>query len=268
MSGEARRVFIATGLPILFDSAKSLLSASAMLTDSPREADILEHQAQEECAKALILVDLMRCPANLVAARTGPMMHWFYDHLARLIYSEAQHWRPVTAADLQNYIDDQRKSHYLEGEYGEYIMPNSALFRRESVLYADVTADEEGNLEWLSPQVKPTGLGHMNPMSFKIVDALSALGVFTPAGMKIMHDVWSATPIIPETRWEVTRDNYMPMAKALEAAGLFTERAADDHLNIIANYWQMPMYGMDFSQIDVPLEDLLAEQEAQYPYMG
>jgi hypothetical protein len=266
MSVADRMAFVAEGLPILFESAQSLARASEALTGRSRESEILDHHSQEECAKALILVDLMRCPANLMAARTGPMIQWFYDHLARLIYAEAQGWRPVTAADLQTYIDRERKSHYLEGEYGEYILPNSTLFRRESVMYADVAADDDGTLQWLAPEGMSSGFGYLKPMAFQIADALSALGVFTLAGVKILHDVWGATPITPATRWEITFENHKPLLEALQRASLCTDRASQDHVNTIANFWQMPMYGMDFREIEVPLEELWAAQDAQYPY--
>lgn len=264
MPAAERRAFISAGLPILLESATSLLTASRKLQDSPREAEILEGQAEEECAKALMLIDLMRCPSRLLAERIGPMMRWFYDHLARLIYAEAQSWRPTNVGELQSYIDSQRRSHYVEGEYGEYIMPNWTLFRRESALYADVAADESGELQWLSPVRFATGLGHLTPMSYKIVEALSAFGIFTPAGLEVLNNIWGDCPVDATTRWEITRDNYEPLARSLEAAGLITDQAGEAHASLIADYWQLPMYTLDFSRIDVPLRDLLDQQEAQY----
>lgn len=152
MPHSDRLSFIAEGLPIIFESASSLMRASQLLTDNPREAEILEGHAEEECAKLLILIDLARCLGKRVAARAGPMMHWFYDHLARLIYANAQQWRATTARELQSYIDQERKSHYLEGEYSEYIMPNWTLFQRETALYADVAAGEDGGHNGCRPR--------------------------------------------------------------------------------------------------------------------
>ncbi|MER9185932.1 hypothetical protein [Mesorhizobium australicum] len=54
-------------------------------------------------------------------------MAWFYDHLARLLYIEAQDWRPTDLNELRTYVDQQRRSHYLEGHVGEYILPNSNI---------------------------------------------------------------------------------------------------------------------------------------------
>ncbi|MGD0193123.1 MAG: hypothetical protein ABSD74_20495 [Rhizomicrobium sp.] len=266
MSTKDRLAFIAEGLPIIFDSAASLVRASQTLIDSPREAAILEGHAEEESAKLLILIDIVRCPTRRAASRIGPMMRWFYDHLARLIYARAQYWRPSTAAELQSYIDNERRSHYLEGEFGEYIMPNWALFQRESALYADVAGDEDREPQWLSPIRSSPLLPSLVPAAFRVADALSAVGALTLGGVKILSEVWGATPVLPETGWEITRDNYQPLVERLDAAGLITDRASQDHVNLLADTWQMPMYEMDFAQIQVPLEDLMSEREAQYPY--
>ncbi len=266
MPAAKRKEFIAEGLPQIFESAASLVRTSQTLEAAPREAEILAGHAEEECAKILILIDIMRCPPARIASRIGPMMRWFYNHLARLLYAEAQGWYATDAAELQRYIDNERRSHYLEGEYSEFIMPNWTLFRRETTLYADIAADEHGEPQWITPSSSHTGLPALVPMAFQVVDALAAFGVFTAQGLGVLHEVWSATAMVPETRWEVTRDNYRPLAERLDAAGLISERATEDHAGLLAHRWQMPMYELDFSQIPVPLEDLVSEREAQIPY--
>src|SRR5713101_5680762 len=115
MPAKRRFEFIAEGLPTIFRSAQSLIKASQTLSDFSREAEILEGHAQEECAKILILIDVVRCPPKRIASRIGPMMKWFYDHLARLIYADAQSWNAGSMVQLQAYVDEERKSHYLEG---------------------------------------------------------------------------------------------------------------------------------------------------------
>jgi hypothetical protein len=106
---------IAEGLPILMKSADNLLEASKALDQYDRAATILGGHASEELAKVLILMDIVRCPPKLRGQRVGPMMGWFYDHLARLIYLDAQRWKPTDTRELQDYVDQHRKSHYLEG---------------------------------------------------------------------------------------------------------------------------------------------------------
>jgi hypothetical protein len=68
---------IAEGFPILMKSAGDLLAASKTLSEHYRAATILEGHAMEEIAKALILVDIIRCPPKLRPSRIGPMMDGF-----------------------------------------------------------------------------------------------------------------------------------------------------------------------------------------------
>jgi hypothetical protein len=266
MTAEARLKFIAEGLPIIFESASSLIRASQSLDGHDREAAILAGHAEEECAKLLILIDIVRCPPKLIAGRIGLMMRWFYDHLTRLIYAESQHWKPTNAEELQRYIDSQRKSHYLEGEYGEYIMPNWTLFQRESALYADVVSDENCKPQWLSPSTGVPGFPALIPAAFRTADALSAFGVLSFGGLRTLSDVWSKTPVTKDTGSDVMLRNLDLLLERLDSSGLITSRATEEHSRALANSWQMPMYGMDFSVIEVPLEDLLAGRSAQAPY--
>jgi hypothetical protein len=130
---EASRLkFIAEGLPVILRSAQGFWQAAQQLQSHGREAEILKGFAEEEAAKILILVDAVRCPPELITSRLSRIVGWFYDHLARLIYAEAVSWKPTNLAELREYVDRQRRGHYLEGHAGEYIMPNWAVYQRES----------------------------------------------------------------------------------------------------------------------------------------
>jgi hypothetical protein len=65
--------FIAEGLPLILDSARGLWNASRQLKDAPREATVLEGLAEQEAAKILILMDVVRCPQKLAGSRVGAM---------------------------------------------------------------------------------------------------------------------------------------------------------------------------------------------------
>lgn len=269
MSADKRLKFIAEGLPIILESARSLMKASRALKDFPREAELLERQAEEESAKILILIDVIRCPPKILASRMGDMMKWFYDHLARLIYAKAQSWKPTNVAMLQEYVDTSRQSHYLEGEYSEYIMPNWELFCREIALYADVMCDEDADPTWCSPlqTVAPELFAHLDPISYVLVEGLEAAGAFTEAGLRIMRDVWGRVDFNKEQEWSPTRELFNEMAEKLDAAGLVNEdRLTEDHVRNLRNNWQLPMYHIDFSAISVPLEKLRGRRENDTPY--
>ena len=151
--------------------------------------------AEEEAAKALILMDAARCPSRLVDSKIGAIVNWFYDHLARLIYAEATLWRPVDVAELRTYVDSHRKTHYLEGIAGEYIAPNWSLYSHESLLYADIEAEETGTLGWNSPDgsllaTEGIATSGLPPNSLLLAEGMSTLGVFTPGGLKATSQIW------------------------------------------------------------------------------
>jgi hypothetical protein len=148
----------------------------------PREADVLANHAEEEAAKILILMDIVRCPRRLCAAKIGIMVKWFYDHLARLIYANAASWKPMQVAQLRDYVDNTRKAHYQEGGYGEYILPNWEIFGRESKLYADIEVYENGEPGWNARKSFAGSFPSLMPRALAVAEALSALGIFSPKG--------------------------------------------------------------------------------------
>ncbi|MBN8949153.1 MAG: hypothetical protein J0H90_01240, partial [Rhizobium tropici] len=62
------------------------------LRDRPREAEVLAGFAKEEAAKALILLDIARCPEKQVAGKLNKLLNRFYGHLDRLIYAQLAEW--------------------------------------------------------------------------------------------------------------------------------------------------------------------------------
>ena len=78
MSHPERLNFLAEGLPLILASARDYYRAAEMLKDNPRIAKVLLNHGEEEVAKILILMDMVRCPQNHVASRIGKMTKWFY----------------------------------------------------------------------------------------------------------------------------------------------------------------------------------------------
>lgn len=262
LSRERQFELIAEGLPLLLGSASDLLRASADLDRHPRAVEILRGHASEECSKILILMDIVRCPPGRAAARIGPMIGWFYNHLARLIYVEAQAWKPTDVAMLQQYVDSSRRSHTLEGYEGEYIMPNWTLFARESLLYADIMIDEEGEPGWNIPEAAPTIFDEREPPVFQLCEALAAFGFFSRQGLDVVAGVWGQTEFVGDrdcwSKRAITHETIL----RLSAQGLITELADEHQQRLLHELWQVPMYNIDFSPIKVPLYQLQAERDA------
>jgi AbiV family abortive infection protein len=196
MSATNRLAFIAEGLPIIHASAKGFWFASAQLRENPREAAVLAGFAQEEAAKILILLDVVRCPEKRIADRISKLVNWFYKHHQRLIYAQLAEWWFDDLAALQEAVKPLRKDHDLEGNMGEFIVPNSTLYRRESKLYADVEAYEDGTPVWHAPTVwhapivPASDFASRMPTIVQVVDAMAACGIFTLEGLAITSEVW------------------------------------------------------------------------------
>jgi hypothetical protein len=261
---------IAEGLPILLKSADELLLAAEALDGHSRAASIIKGHASEELAKTLILIDLVRCPPNRRPALVGIMFKWFYDHLARMIYADAQNWTPMTVNQLQEYINNSRKSHSLEGYAGEYILPNWTLYSRESLLYADIVTHEDGVPVWNEPSSSPPLFDRERPMLWEVVTILRDLGAFSRAGLDILSDVWGAVDFVGEQECYSTSNALISETiYRLDVAGLVLPAASHERVRWLYQSWQVPMYRIDFKRIEVTLEELKAAQDsALYAEMG
>lgn len=265
MSHATRLDFIAEGLPIILGSAQGFWNAACRLKDDSREASVLEGFAEEEAAKVLVLMDLVRCPSAQVNARIGRIVRKiFYDHLARLIYAKAQSWRPVNVAQLQEYIDTERQGHYLEGGMSEYIVPNWALYSRESTMYADIEVHEDEQPRWSDPRHWSGIAMQMQPLALQLAEALSALGIFTRRGLQATSDIWGQVDFVDKEGPAEARDLARLLAEQLELNGLVTEAADESHVRSFYNLWQLPMYNLEFGKIEVSMEKLVAEREAAF----
>jgi hypothetical protein len=261
MSHNDRLTLIGEGLPILLESARAFWAASLDLKDKPREAEVLSGFAEEEAAKTLILIDMVRCPPKVVASKVGSIVGWFYDHLARLIYAEAVSWKPMHVAQLREYVDSQRKAHYLEG-HGEYIVPNWNVFMRESQLYADIEAYEDGAPGWNTPTCHISAVPAFVPPVLRVAEALSVVGIFNRRGLVATADIFGQLEFKDtESHWDAQRLTE-ELLKRLIAENLPTEAASGDHIDELYRTWQLPMYNLDFRQIDVPLAELEKERDA------
>lgn len=264
MSHAERLDFVAEGLPIILSSARSFWTAAEKLPDNPREAAVLEGFAEEESAKALILLDLVRCPPSKADGRIGRIVKNFYSHLARLIYAKAQSWRPVNVEQLQEYIDRERQGHYLEGGMSEYILPNWSIYSREGTLYADVEQHEDGVPLWGDPARFSSARIQMRPSALTLAEALHAVGVFSRAGLEATSEIWGTVDFLAKEHDGDVRELTERLGARLDSGGLITEAATSEHVRWFYHHWQMPMYNLDFALLPASLERLQAEREAAY----
>jgi hypothetical protein len=267
LPSQKRLLFIAEGLPAILDSAQGFWMASRQLRDHPREARVLKGFAEEEAAKILILMDVVRCPPKLISSRLNKLIGWFYDHLARLIYAEATSWKPMHLNQLREYVDRQRQGHYVDGHAGEYIMPNWSVYERESMLYADVESYQDGSLSWSAPRDshRSNFLGNaFTPPSLRVAEAMQQLGLFTPEGLQATSAIWGNLEFRDKEDHHDGGKLTEQLLTRVHGEGLVLETAENAHQTILYNEWQIPMYNLEFSLIPVTLAELEAEQEREY----
>jgi hypothetical protein len=257
---------IAAGLPLILESAVELASAAdALQADHARSKEILTLHAEEEAAKALMLLDLVRCPERLSIdrQRLGKQLTL---HLSRLIYAETCKWHPATFGELRRGVDRERKAYYLDGPSGvDYIYRNNLIQHREELLYVDRMHWEHG-YEWHKPKGPLyTEFKFLTTRCFAldVVRSLHDVGAFRREALDIIDTIWDPLDLIDSTHWHEL--------KALNKATL--ERF--DQLNWLENAepssierafeWPMPLYLLDCSLTKTTLGELQAERDRWTP---
>jgi hypothetical protein len=253
---------IADGLPTILASALSYWDAATFLEKLGREARVLEGFAEEEAAKVLILMDLVRCPEQHVAQCSANLTRTFYSHLGRLIYADAQQWRPTNLAQLGQYVDETRKAHDLEGYVGELIMPNWNRYSRESAMYADIEMHEDQIPRWNEPLSFGTIVPSFRPLALELAEAMQAVGIFDRRGVRAVNQIWGALDFREEEHFDNSRQLTRLLFERLEREGVVTTAATTEHGWTLMNRWQMPMYHLDFRELAVPLEELERRRSA------
>lgn len=260
MRHDDRLAFIAEGLPILLASAQGFQAAASRLHDSPREEDVLVSFADEEAAKVLILMDIVRCPPAQVNQHVGKLMRWFYDHLARLLYAKATSWKPMSVQQLQHYLETECKEHTLEGFAGEYILPGGPVHERESALYADIQSYDNGELAWHEPRTRASLFGPEISDALSLANAMQRLGMLSLDGLRIAASVWSSTRFSGEQTSRTAKALTQATLEQMEAAELIPGSAEDGDVFTLYERWQLPMYELHITPTIQTLEELREEQ--------
>ena len=265
MGWEKRISFLADGFPIILSSATSYLHAAQQLKECPREAGVLSAYATEEAAKILILMDAVRSPERFSARYLPKICRWFYNHHVRLTYASACTVTGYEVAELQSeFVNFMRKSHRMDGP-GAPVVPQWEVWEREATLYADVSCPDDGEPYWHVPLDIATP-GDIIP-ALELVEAMAALGFFARNGLNVTSEIWGAAHFTrdkdangdkPPPHQELVQSNIQQLIDD----GLAEHHATATHVQTIYRYWQIPMYDMDFTPIEVNPTDLKRESYA------
>ena len=256
---------VATGIRLIVEHAESLESIAVRLIaiDEHRGATIVRALAKEESAKVLILVDLVRCPRNNQDAKSRTVAA-FRDHLAKEIYADSCHWRPVDFAEVTRIVNRERRPYYLDGL--DWIFPNHAKARREHRMYVDYVQDitvEDGEHDWVSP-IPDLGreYKHATPPSLVVARALHRVGMTTPEGLAVVADLWRGFEPQPQTtHQELLGRNFDSLVRVSQAR---QDREVDpEDARSVCHDWPFPLWPLDLTQSKGPTKADLRRQRAE-----
>lgn len=244
---------VAEGIKLIVEHAEDLEATALRLTkiEEHYSAALVRALAREESAKALILVDLVRCPRDNQQGRSR-MVAAFGSHLAKEIYAYQCHCKPADFAEVMRTVDGMRHMYYLSGDW----VWSSVRGPREERMYVDyvkVFGDKGVERLWASP-LRPGYYPEYeySPRSLEVIRALHRIGVTTAYGLSMVADVWRDFRPEPETQWrgELTERN---------EATLIGVANAQDHGPIdprdagtLYDSWPFPLWPLDFTRTATP----------------
>lgn len=252
---------ISKGIGLIGKSVERLDQAAAVLTASHhgQGGRVLQSLAEEEAAKALILLDAVRCPRSCQEER-GRALARFRDHLAKGIYAAAVGWRYTDLAEFRTYVDRRRKGWYLDGPNDvDWIFPNEILDSRERALYVDYVQDiteGDGDQFWMSPPSDSSFLiPYRSTEPITLVRAIIDVGVQSAPGLRIVANLWRDLRVSDSTTFPEIRRRNIETLEALADAGLCGPEARPSFGEFV-NSWLPPMWSLDLREECVDLAEL------------
>jgi AbiV family abortive infection protein len=241
---------VSVGMRLVAANVRRLYGAVHPLVNEGRlqPARVLAKIAEEEAAKFLILLDVIRCPKQ-PGERFSVQLQRFGDHLAKGLYAKSCGYRPVTLADLQGYINLDREQYYLDGPNGvDWIFRNEIIDSRESTFYVDFVRSDDGH-HWTDPaQFEDLAATAPEPQAIRLVRCWDDVGVVAPDALATLADLWRGNPVDEQTDVRKIRALNSETLGRLNDRGLLREQAQDVY-QWIHSEWQFPMYGLDLSMI-------------------
>jgi AbiV family abortive infection protein len=252
---------IAEGLGLIAEHAATLDRDVRQLAeiDGNRGAVILNAIAEEEAAKALILLDLVRAGAQ-DQKTVARQLKRFSDHLARCIYVELAAMRPATFREARDLVDIHRVDYFLDGPSdGDWIFRNRLLEQREQSMYVDYVHTEESD-EWRTPATANSGpIPALFSSARDLVASLHSLGALTRNGLDIIVDVWDDVTLSDDTHWQAERALNVEAVERI-CTNLPTPPGSVDIQRVVET-WGFPLVALNLDLKRIRTEELEAERD-------
>lgn len=254
---------VSKGLGLIFKNASSISTDAAFLASNKHMhgCEILQSLAEEEAAKCLMLLDVIRCDKRKNNDNFNKLLKGITKHLARLIYAECCYYTPHSFGELSKGIDHLRQEYYLDGPEGvEWIFRNNLIHEREANVYVDYI-ESDGKYSWQSP--RPFG---QKPLAvLDIVTALNSAGCLTSDALKTIADIWRSVEMNNDFSIQELEKLNLETLKELDKKGLLIDQPEMDH-GIIIRRWLFPLHSLDLSIKKVKKSELREIQDEWSPY--
>ncbi len=272
---EPRRLHVlAKGTELLAENVATLEADATTLGENRRYrgAAVLRCFAEEEAAKVLILLDLIRAGWKDQAAVKTCLSN-FYSHLARGLYVKAYDGSPADLAEIRRHVDHLRQRYYLDGPMDvDWIFGNEVLTSREERLYVDYIEDEHGGRHWTGPADRsaifdaPFSSPAQTSPVVRLVDAMERIGLLTEPGLAATRAVWDGVLVDDTTHWSALRPLNIAVAQKLMVLlgrAYATEEEAEP-MQYLVEHWIFPLTGLGLAIADVRLADLKRARERRH----
>ena len=243
---------LAEGIPLIVENAVSLDETAQHLhrQEDFRASEIFRGFAEEEAAKVLILIDLVRCPRDWKKRTKIPKR--FYGHVAKRIYAmTCSYPRIASFKEFCELVQTECRPYYLDGPNSvDWIFWNNIAAKRGQNLYVDYTqelSDEPGDYHWIVPPAPlPWNRRYKTPDCVKLSQALSEAGAGSPHGLAMIAKIWRRFVPVPETDRE---ELYGLIALTLDRLGESGLNSADESSkSFIVTYWPFPLWPLTIKE--------------------
>jgi hypothetical protein len=248
------------GLALIWENASRLWTEAREFSalGSKRGVGILKSFAEEEAAKALLLLDALRCPRNQLDKRRS-LLRQIDSHVGKGIYIRYYDTRPADLTEVKRIVDDERLEFFRDGEYGEYLLPNAIKSRREERLYVTYIKNDDGTHGWLAPREPFHFEQHFYCGVIRVVEALHGARIFQPASLRAASAYWQTIPFFDigsdplsdklETsiRWPALRMRNHQMLCMLSERNLLAPTMTVEFQQALTDDLLFPLYPFDLS---------------------
>ncbi|MGZ8175878.1 MULTISPECIES: AbiV family abortive infection protein [Methylobacter] len=266
---------VAIGLEKIYEHCIELNKTSELLAKNKdyRAFNIIEAVKNEEAAKYLILIDVLRCPRKIDKPYFTRQLSKFNDHLAKIIYSELCSWKPSYYEELCGYISRDINKFYLD-EYTDenYFFRNRLINERENFFYVDYT-EHRGERRWIYPENNvPATLfcddEYTNPSAvMQMVKSLHRIGISKYESIKIFSEFWREFKFSNETLYGVFYEANQECFKHIYEKNLFNEDVTQSDYDLIISEFPFPLYKEEITLINIDKGKLIEQKEImKYSY--